>query len=397
MEKVKKDKTANKLSNRLVCQSSRDRQRGISLIPIVVTVFIFTLLTVNVIIPQQTRSQLEDQVNATANTAEQIIQAALAYRSNRSPSTSEGGTIPSTNLQWPENIQMLVSNGYMPAFTNRTPWGGEWEFVDVPGGGLGRLLKTNTGSVDIARALVRKIGTHASINDTWVLISMVEPVDHYIQNLRVGRLTAGEIHEVDNISTQIVEMDYDPPVHGYTLGDLTVDKTLMLGTSSNEAKIVLNNDEKSLEIQGSVNITTNLTVNNLDVTGKLTAKQIIEDVNLGGSSRRYKKNIQPLEIEANKIFQLQTVSYDYREVYKHYQKQSGGGRQLGLIAEQIDEIIPELAIYQDGQPVNVDYEKLTVVVLRAVQVLKQELSALQAENQVLKEQVETALNTAQPP
>jgi hypothetical protein len=356
-----------------------NRQRGLTLIPAIITVFIFTLITVQIIIPQQSRTLNENRLNTMTNTAEQLIQAAMSYRSD-----------PSNNQRWPQTIAMLTPK-YLPLFNNRTPWDGTWEFIEQTSG-IGLILKTNTGSTANALSLVSKIGSHASIDPdgTSVLISVVLPVDHYVQTLNVGQLVAGNIIEDDTLLGQVIEVPLIPPTYEAELDYLIVKRQLTMGATGYSPKIQVAGGNP-LAFEGSINFT-----GPINIAGTLTAKQIIEQ-DQGGSSRRYKKNIQPLEIEANKIYQLQTVSYDYRDTYKHYQKQLGGGRQVGLIAEQIDGIIPELAIYQDGQPVNVDYEKLTVVMLKALQALKQDFSALQAENKALKAQVETVVKMPQSP
>lgn len=383
--KATKHKTSKAFS--LGYHSLPNRQGGLTLIPALLTVFIFTLITAKVIIPQQNRTLYENRLNVVANTAEQLIQAAMAYRAD-----------PSNSQRWPQTVDMLTPK-YLPVFNNRTPWDGDWGFIEREGE-VGLILKTNTGSAGNARALVYKIGSHARIDDdgTSVLISVVAPLDHFVQKLNVGHLVAGDIVEDLSLLKQVIEVPFNRSTHEGEVDYLTVKRQLTMGVDNSghipKIKVAGSkplNFEGSLEIDGSTVIQ-----GSLNIYETLTAKQIIEQ-DQGGSSRRYKKNIQPLEIEANKIYQLQTVSYDYRDTYKHYQKQLGGGRQLGLIAEQIDEIIPELAIYQDGQPVNVDYEKLTVVILKALQLLKQDLIMLQAENQALKAQVQTVVETPQSP
>ena len=49
---------------------------------------------------------------------------------------------------------------------------------------------------------------------------------------------------------------------------------------------------------------------------------------------------------------------------------------MGLISEEVAETIPELAIMKDGIPKNVDYEKLSVILLTEVQNLKKEIEKM---------------------
>ena len=51
-------------------------------------------------------------------------------------------------------------------------------------------------------------------------------------------------------------------------------------------------------------------------------------------------------------------------------------------------MIPELVIYQNDQPVNVDHEKLSVLVLKLAQQLKEDLDSLKVKNYQLESQLE---------
>ena len=110
-----------------------------------------------------------------------------------------------------------------------------------------------------------------------------------------------------------------------------------------------------------------------------------------GSSQAYKENIEDLEVDVDKIYTLRPVSFDYKEEYKHYGKELGDGRQIGLIAEEVNEVIPELAIRKDGKITNVDFEKLGIVLLGAIKKLKTENDTLRQRIEVL----ETRLNIEQ--
>ena len=95
-----------------------------------------------------------------------------------------------------------------------------------------------------------------------------------------------------------------------------------------------------------------------------------------GSSATYKENIEDLEVDSSLIHSLRAVSYDYKKKYKSFGYDVKDGKQIGLISEEVAEIIPELAIMKDGKPMNVDYQKLAVVLLAEVQNLKKDIEEL---------------------
>ena len=97
-----------------------------------------------------------------------------------------------------------------------------------------------------------------------------------------------------------------------------------------------------------------------------------------GSSIDYKKNVKDLEVDPSLIHSLRPVSYDYKKQYKDFGYDVKDGKQMGLISEEVAETIPELAIMKDGIPKNVDYQKLSVILLKEVQNLKKEIEEMKS-------------------
>lgn len=99
-----------------------------------------------------------------------------------------------------------------------------------------------------------------------------------------------------------------------------------------------------------------------------------------GSSQDYKEGICKYDTDSCMFMKLKPVTYQYKEEFKHLGKELKSQTQIGLIAEEVAEVAPELAILvkeNDNDVVrNVDYEKLTVVLLSEVQKLRKELDDL---------------------
>ena len=70
-----------------------------------------------------------------------------------------------------------------------------------------------------------------------------------------------------------------------------------------------------------------------------------------------------------KITQCQGVSFEYRETY-------GGPRHIGVIAQDIQPIIPEVVEGNIAGMLSVDYSKLTAVLIEAVKELNLEVQQL---------------------
>jgi len=98
------------------------------------------------------------------------------------------------------------------------------------------------------------------------------------------------------------------------------------------------------------------------------------------SSRRYKKNIRELESHPDKILTLEPVSFEWKTTSE---------KSVGLIAEDVDQLIPELVGYdKEGRPDAVRYELLSLYVLEVVKKQAQAMKELKAENDELKQRIE---------
>lgn len=105
-----------------------------------------------------------------------------------------------------------------------------------------------------------------------------------------------------------------------------------------------------------------------------------------GSLRAMKKNIHDLEVGLSTLMQLRPVSFDWKD-----SEVTNNQRDLGFIAEEVEAIDPLLSEYNEGQLIGVKYEKLTALLTKAVQQLKEEKDAeikqLKATNEALKKLV----------
>lgn len=101
-----------------------------------------------------------------------------------------------------------------------------------------------------------------------------------------------------------------------------------------------------------------------------------------GSSLEYKTDVEDYLYEPSKIMNLLPVEYVYKEEYKHLGKRLVSGKQIGLIAEDTAKVCPELAITieEDGEQVvrNVDYEKLSVVLIGGIKDMYQRIEKLKS-------------------
>jgi uncharacterized coiled-coil protein SlyX len=79
------------------------------------------------------------------------------------------------------------------------------------------------------------------------------------------------------------------------------------------------------------------------------------------SSRRFKKDIKPMEQASEAILALKPVTFHYKD---QDTKKAGDTPQFGLIAEDVAEVNPDLVVYEDnGQPLSVRYDAVNAMLL----------------------------------
>jgi hypothetical protein len=100
-----------------------------------------------------------------------------------------------------------------------------------------------------------------------------------------------------------------------------------------------------------------------------------------GSSCEYKTQICQYNTDSCMFMKLTPVTYQYKDEWSYLGKELKSGTQIGLIAEDVAEVYPELAMMKedfDGEKRvrNVDYEKLSIILLSELQKLRAEVDEL---------------------
>jgi hypothetical protein len=112
--------------------------------------------------------------------------------------------------------------------------------------------------------------------------------------------------------------------------------------------------------------------NTLKVNGKLYATKFITS-----SDERLKGNIQPLRSSLATVLQLQGKSYRLLD-------QPSGTNDIGLIAQDVEKVLPEIVSETEDGYKAIVYQSLTAVLIEAMKEQQIQITALQMENQQLK-------------
>lgn len=91
------------------------------------------------------------------------------------------------------------------------------------------------------------------------------------------------------------------------------------------------------------------------------SNEVVKD----SSSIAYKDNVQPLDSDSNRVFDLNPVTFNWKR---------NGSPDFGLIAEDVAEAMPEMVTYnKDGEPQAVRYDRLSVFLLLELAKIKTKL------------------------
>ena len=134
-----------------------------------------------------------------------------------------------------------------------------------------------------------------------------------------------------------------------------------------------NNTIFNVDESGNVGVGTTSPTEKLHVIGNALA-----DAHTTPSSRRWKTNIQTIENPLEQVQRLRGVTYDWKESGKH---------DIGLIAEEVGEVIPEIVAYEENgvDAKSVDYSRLVAVLIEGMKAQQVEITELrQSQNELQK-------------
>ena len=104
----------------------------------------------------------------------------------------------------------------------------------------------------------------------------------------------------------------------------------------------------------------------IDYTGNATLTGTFTE----NSSIRYKENVETIKYGLDKVLQLRGVTYN---------KKDNGVKEMGVIAEEIYEVLPEVVLKNEqGEIDSVSYGRITAILIEAIKDLKKEIEDLKS-------------------
>lgn len=100
------------------------------------------------------------------------------------------------------------------------------------------------------------------------------------------------------------------------------------------------------------------------------------------SDRRIKKNLETMPYGLSDVMKINALRYNY------ISDEDNASKSLGFVAQDLNEVFPELVLYaEDADQYSVNYAGLSVVAIKAIQEQQAQIETLKSENIDLKNQI----------
>ena len=113
------------------------------------------------------------------------------------------------------------------------------------------------------------------------------------------------------------------------------------------------------------------------------------------SSKRFKEHIKPMDKDSEALYSLKPVSFRYKKEFD-----PAGTSQLGLVAEDVEKIAPELVVRdKDGKAYSVRYDQVNAMLLNEFLKARRQIDAQQKQIEALTaglQKVSAQLQASQP-
>ena len=156
-------------------------------------------------------------------------------------------------------------------------------------------------------------------------------------------------------------------------------KSFVVGTKNNSPLVLNTNDTERMRIDANGNVgigTDDCDGYKLKVNGEIHATSGTANSWTSTSDRRWKKKVHTLDNSLDKIATLRGVSYLWR-VDDFPNKNFSDGTQLGVIAQEIEAVFPELVHTDKKGYKSVQYSNIVAPLIEAIKTLKHQNEAQQ--------------------
>jgi hypothetical protein len=285
---------------------------------------------------------------------------ALAHESSGYGNTADGYDALNNNTTGPDN----TASGIQALYSNTT---GGYNTAS----GLNALYSNTTGTNNTASGIQALYSNTTGNYNTASGVSALGLNTTGTGNVAIGYAALAAVHGKYNIAL------------GINAGKLTTSGSSNIyighpGINGSESNVTrIGNGQTKTFIAG---------IRGVPLSGATVVVGVGGQLGVVASSARYKKDIKPLSDTADKLAQLRPVSFRY--------KTEPDATHYGLIAEEVDKIMPELVVRDEkNRPESVQYQEFIPLLLQQWKAQQAENARLRAELAELRRTLATRLAT----
>jgi len=148
---------------------------------------------------------------------------------------------------------------------------------------------------------------------------------------------------------------------------------IQYASSTNPASFTINEEAEIVKSLAVGNITPSGTAGRIDAQNDVVA--------FSSSDIRFKKNTTPIQDALFKIKQLQGVEFDWIPNKEHHGHE---GHDVGVIAQEVEKVLPEIVQTRDSGYKAVKYEKMIPLLIEGIKEQQEQIDELKKEVEELK-------------
>ncbi len=276
-------------------------------------------------------------------------------------------------------------NDYLEIASNQ-PGGQSKDIIFTNGHGL-KLIAGNGNNGGVLLGDTKPNGYTFS-DQRFMQIANAVTVEHNICNIGQGANTmaflevqAGTLQDIESRTADRLRVGIAPAYHAL-FNNLSGYAFLDFANSDGIRFTQSNNVKMTVESNGDVGIGTTTPSEKLHVAGNIHVTGVIT-----GSDKRFKKDVERLTGVMEKISKLEGYTYQFR-TEDFIDRGFPENNQLGLIAQNVEKVYPELVkTYEDGYK-GVNYNGLIPVLIEGLREQQHGIGQLEGYNDVLKSRIE---------
>ena len=157
-------------------------------------------------------------------------------------------------------------------------------------------------------------------------------------------------------------------------------KTMMVLNAANSVDLHYNNTKKFETTNAGVTITGSLYVSGSygsDLGAISASGDIVADGDIiayNASDKNLKDNIQVIKGSLNKIGDIRGVEFDWNDKSPGWAQERG--HDVGVIAQEVQKVVPEIVVERKNGYLGVDYKRLVPLLIESIKELKEEVEEL---------------------